>query len=250
MTATLAASGWLLPLADRPRAEVELYCFPHGGGGASVYRAWADHLPPFVAPYALALPGREHRAELPPATEAEPLVTAFTAALRGSTRPCALFGHSSGSLFATRVALALAEAGIPPVLLGVSAFPAAHLTGRALDVRARFRSDLEGTVLSLDAQAAAAFEDPAIRTAALSAVAADMILHSSYGESFTGNIGCPVSTFCGTSDPIITPPEMAEWAHFTTAPPTVHTYPGGHFYLREERANVVADLTWDLAAAL
>lgn len=246
----LIADTTLLRLADRPHAEADLYCFPHGGGGPSVYRGWADHLPAFVEPYALALPGREHRSSEPPATDPHEVVERVVAAILRSSRPYALFGHSSGSAFAAQVASELHRRGAaPPVLLGVSAFPAPHLTRRCDLIRHLFRNDLEGTVRLLDPQAAGAFTDPAVRAHALAAVAADVAFHSGYRyppEILT----CPIATFCGDADPVLEPAEMGEWAALTRAAVTHHTYPGDHFYLRDQRAPLVADLTWALSAAL
>ncbi|MEO5873519.1 MAG: alpha/beta fold hydrolase [Streptosporangiaceae bacterium] len=248
---TLAPSPLLLRLADRPYAEVNLYCFPHGGGGPSVFAGWAEHLPPFVEPYALALPGREQRAAEPAATSADSVIEEVVDLLRTSSRPYALFGHSSGSAFATQVALALRRAGCPaPVLLGVSAFPAPHLAARCQAVREMFQADLEGTVLRLDGHAADAFGDPEVRAHALAAVGADVIFHSSYRHPAAGTLDCPISTFCGEQDPVVDPVELTAWADLTRRDLISRSYPGGHFYLREQRAAMVADLVWDLAAEL
>lgn len=247
---TLAPSPWLRRLAERPYAEIDLYCFPHGGGGPSVFGGWSDHLPPFIEPYALALPGREHRLGEPAATAADSVIEEVLDVLRMSSRPYALFGHSSGSAFATQVALALQREGAPaPVLLGVSAFPAPHLATRCAAVREMFQADLEGTVLRLDRHAAAAFDDPAVKAQALAAVGADVVLHSSYRMPVAGVLDCPISTFCGEQDPVVDPVELREWASLTLGGLTAHRYPGGHFYLREQRATIVADLVWDLSAA-
>ena len=39
------SNGWLLRPGPRAQAKARLFCFPHAGVGASVYRLWPKGLP-------------------------------------------------------------------------------------------------------------------------------------------------------------------------------------------------------------
>ena len=56
---TPAMNDWLMCSRPRPDARVRLFCFPHAGAGASVYRRWPAGLPADVELWAIQAPGRE-----------------------------------------------------------------------------------------------------------------------------------------------------------------------------------------------
>lgn len=52
---------WVKRSKPNPQARLGLFCFPHAGVGASIFRDWANHLPGEVEVCAVQLPGREDR---------------------------------------------------------------------------------------------------------------------------------------------------------------------------------------------
>src|SRR2546423_15412499 len=105
MIGSPATDRWLPSVRPRPGAEVRLFCFPYAGGGASVFRAWADSLPSSVEVRPVQLPGRETRFREPAFTRLPPLVEALAESLRPYLdRPFAFFGHSLGALVAFELA--------------------------------------------------------------------------------------------------------------------------------------------------
>ena len=54
--------------------KTRLYCFPYGGAGASMYRAWGRSLPDWVEVVPVHFPGREHRIREAPHSFIEPVV--------------------------------------------------------------------------------------------------------------------------------------------------------------------------------
>src|SRR5580658_8558343 len=92
---------WLPYLKPRLAARVRLYCFPYAGGGASLFRAFADGLPAQVEVAAVQLPGREGRLREAPVPEMKRLVPLVADGLAPSPgRPFAFFGHSMGAAIA------------------------------------------------------------------------------------------------------------------------------------------------------
>ncbi|HJW11291.1 MAG TPA: alpha/beta fold hydrolase, partial [Albitalea sp.] len=108
----LPASPWLSRPQPRPHARARLYCFPHAGVGASVYRQWHAALPPEVEVCAVQLPGRENRLGEPALTRIADIVQALVLAIEPqSNLPFAFFGHSMGAVVAFELAHALARRG-------------------------------------------------------------------------------------------------------------------------------------------
>src|SRR5690242_10574830 len=53
--------GWTVRWQPAPGARLRLFCLPHAGGGAAVYRMWGKELGPEVEVIAIRPPGRESR---------------------------------------------------------------------------------------------------------------------------------------------------------------------------------------------
>src|SRR2546421_4243876 len=84
---------------------VRLFCFPHAGGGASVFRSWMPQLAPGIEVYSIQLPGREGRWLEPRLTRASDLIEALINALGPLFHPpFAFFGHSMGAFIAFELA--------------------------------------------------------------------------------------------------------------------------------------------------
>ena len=45
----------------KPRPRLRLFCLPYAGGGAALFRLWADNLPAEIEACPIFLPGRERR---------------------------------------------------------------------------------------------------------------------------------------------------------------------------------------------
>src|SRR5260370_30684479 len=107
---TTAVNPWMVRLAPREEARARLLCFPHAGGGTSLWRPWSTTpgLPAWVEVAAIQLPGHGTRSGEPLFTENEQLVEALVEALLPSIAKeglaMAFFGHSLGGLLAFAVA--------------------------------------------------------------------------------------------------------------------------------------------------
>src|SRR5262249_13687929 len=122
MIGPTARERWLACARPRPQADIRLFCFPYAGGGASVFRGWADGLPASVEVCPVQLPGRGTRFREPAFTRLPPLIEALAESLRPHLdRPFAFFGHSLGALVAFELARYLHQhQGREPVRLFVS----------------------------------------------------------------------------------------------------------------------------------
>src|SRR6476469_5354227 len=102
--ADVSGSWWTVPIR-RPSAELQLYCLPHAGGGASMLVPLAALLPEAIQLRAVLLPGREARFREPAHARMTSLVGALADALAPDpAERYALFGHSMGALVAYELA--------------------------------------------------------------------------------------------------------------------------------------------------
>ena len=232
------AGRWLVRREARPDAVVRLYCFPHGGGSPGEYVRWSDDLPD-VEVWGVQTPGHGSRLGEPPFTRLRPLVEALLRDASFET-PFAFFGHSLGALVAYEVARTLRALGRDqPELLFLSAYPAPHLP-RAAPV-AHLLPDPELLAI-LEQQAgelpAELRGDPELLRPVVSAFRADCELFETYRPPDDAPLDQPFVVLGGVDDHEATA-GLAEWRRYTTGSFELRLFPGGHFYLRDERQSVL-----------
>ena len=94
----IRSNPWVIVPRPSRELRLRLFCFPYGGGSASIFRAWPQHLPQEVEVCAIQFPGRGARLEEPPFTRLSPLVQTLSRVLRSYLNvPFAFFGHSLGA---------------------------------------------------------------------------------------------------------------------------------------------------------
>lgn len=149
MTAA-AFDSWIACRKPRLQARLRLFCFPYAGGGALIFRTWADGLPAEVEVCPVQLPGRGTRLMEPLFTQLLPLIQALSQALLPLLdKPFAFFGHSLGALVSFELARQLRrQYGVQPVRLFVSAGRAPQLPHRGLPVHALPEVDFFGGIAS------------------------------------------------------------------------------------------------------
>lgn len=217
---------------DRP-AAVRLVCFSYAGGTPSVYRDWSEHLGRHVQVVPVLLPGRGLRLRESPYTAMAPLAADAADALvrQGHAERCAFFGHSMGALLAYEVACELRDRfGREPLHLFASGSKAPHHygTGRnhALpdEELRRMVRDLGG--LGPDKTIGGSYLDrrlPILR--------ADLGACERYRWIPRRPLGCPVTAFSATDDPIAPLSQVDGWRDYTAGSFLRRHLTGDHFYL-------------------
>ncbi|MFE7183206.1 thioesterase II family protein [Streptomyces erythrochromogenes] len=233
---------WLRRFRDDNRCVTKLVCFPHAGGWANAYSTWPRRLPTDVGVLAVQYPGRADRDHDPFPSGLKTLADDIADALSRLTRHrLVLFGHSMGASVAHEVALRLQERGCPPTAFCVSGRRPPH----ALDGQRRFLGtdqEIIADIVRYDASRAPIFADPDLRDMFLPAIRADYRLVDGYRGGRRPPLVCPVYAYTGSDDPEVTPEQMQGWADTTDDAFRLRVLPGGHFYLRDEEAALLADL--------
>ena len=224
-----------------PRAILRLFCFPYGGGAARAYRPWTQGLPPEIDVCAIQLPGRGNRLREPPLTKmslAVELVGKEIVSLLD--RPYAFFGHSMGAILSFEVARLLRRGGRrSPTHLFVSGHPAPQIpytdpfTYNLPD--AEFIEELQrlnGTPMEV-------LEHPDMMRMMLPLLRADFESIQTYAYKHEPPLDCPITALGGLLDPEISRETLEPWREQTTAAFNLQLFPGDHFFLHTEQANVL-----------
>jgi medium-chain acyl-[acyl-carrier-protein] hydrolase len=110
--------------SDNSGVRLRLFCLPHAGGSALLYRPWLRMFPAGIDICPIELPGRGARLREPAFTRMSTLVDALAEVLEPLLSvPFAFFGHSMGAAIAFEAAKRLRRPG-GPVHLFASGRPA------------------------------------------------------------------------------------------------------------------------------
>ncbi|HEX8129278.1 MAG TPA: alpha/beta fold hydrolase [Pyrinomonadaceae bacterium] len=231
-------ASWFSSPRPNPRARLRLFCFPYAGGGAVIYRAWPEMLPPEIEISAAQLPGRGNRIKEAPYTALTPLVQATSEAiLPHLDRPFAFFGHSMGAMIAFELARHLRASGNPqPVHLFVSGRRAPQIP-RAPRVRydapePEFIEELR----ALEGTPPEVLSHPELMQLMLPLLRADFSVVHTYAYAPAPPLDCPITAIGGLQDEEANREQLEAWREHTNASFKARMLQGGHFFLNNERA--------------
>jgi len=237
-------------MRSSPFARVRLVCIPYAGGGPSSYAPWVRLLPEWIELRVLAPPGREHRYEEAPVRMMEDYLAPVVAEiLADDSLPIAVFGHSMGAVVGYELTQRLTRAGHPPTHLFLSgrAFPSdlpasspLHLQSDA-DLLRTIRTVYGGLPEELD-------EIPELLQKAQDLIRADLEVLERFQPDFSQVLDLPVTLLWAEGDPSAPASAMLDWKRITRAETAFHIFPGTHFYLLENPAEVVAVIVQRLAS--
>ncbi|WP_306323272.1 MULTISPECIES: thioesterase II family protein [unclassified Streptomyces] len=240
--------AWTAVWAPAPVTAPRLFCLPHTGGGASVYRHWALRLSPDIEVVSVRLPGRESRLRERPYDRLSELVPALVDAVAGQLdRPHAWFGHSMGALVAFEVCRELARRGLPqPVRLLVAGRRAPHLPSRSRPVHAAPAEELLAHLAELNGTPDELMGRPKVLAAVLPRLRADFAVSETYRFRPGPPLGTPITVLGGVADPEAHVPELRAWQAHTRADCPVRLFPGDHFFLHQDPEPVISTVAREL----
>lgn len=233
---------WVRPYRLTPMPRLRLACFAHAGGSASFFRDWSQHLPSDVDLLALQYPGREDRFNEPPVTHMAALAESAALALREyADAPLTLFGHSLGAALAYETALRLEDASAPLRHLFVSAHPAPHLQ-RGGKLHRGSDAALLDDIRRQDCAGSELLEDGDLRALFLPILRADYQVAETYRRQELTTLACPLDVLLGDRDEEVSSSEAQGWEIASRQHLVLKRFPGGHFYLIEQRCAVIEHL--------
>lgn len=229
--------------------HVSLLCLPCAGASATMYLRWRRLLPQWIKLVPVELPGRGARLGETLLEDFNALVAVLYAehgaAMQGHF---ALFGHSMGALLAWGLTQRLHADGRPlpqALLVSGSAAPSQRDPERFVDMDddAALLADLRkqgGTPEEF-------FASPDLVRMTLDTLAADYRVCQSFVPAGDAPLPLPLHVFAGRQDEI-EPWRMEAWSGETLSDDfTLNWFAGGHFFIRQQEAPMLAALTQRLA---
>ncbi|MEU6644642.1 thioesterase domain-containing protein [Saccharomonospora sp. NPDC046836] len=231
---------------------VNLFCFHHAGGTASVFRAWEGALPDGVTLRPVQLPGRENPAAALPYADLRSLIADLDAQLDDElAAPHAFFGHSMGALLAywllqRRMARA---ARLPEVFLA-AAYAAPHLTRPVLvgnDIDSVDDLTLAHRLRAIGGLPEDLLTRPEWLRVLLGSVRADLRLCADHRYIAAPPLPMPVFVFGGRHDPLVTLDQLDGWREHAADAFALDVLDGGHFLVQDRNAGLLPALGRRLA---
>jgi len=250
-----AGARWFLG-APPAGPRTQLICLPHGGGAASNYRSWLSALAADVDVRPVQLPGRENRRNEPFMVDMDRLVSELAdAVVAADVDDVALFGHSMGATIATRLCVALEERGRAVRGLFVSGHGGPGLLTKASDTELAHRMSalavetdegLWDIMNELGSLPDTVQQDKQLFEIFVPILRADYRLAE--GEILGAErVRAPITVLSGADDPLLDGVDLDRWTTMTGADCELFRFPGGHFYLIEQRAAVAGVIRRRLA---
>jgi medium-chain acyl-[acyl-carrier-protein] hydrolase len=238
MTVSSARNAWLFSTVPGAEARLRLFCFPHAGGGASMFQTWKRLFPADIEVCPVQLPGRENRLREPAMKSFGELAEALaTALLPYLDKPFAFFGHSMGSMVSFELTRYLRRQQLPlPQHLFVSAYRAPQLGFTKPWLHTMSEHDLVQTLLALEGTSREVLEDAELRQFLLPLIRSDFTACETYVYQPEEPLACPLDVFGGLRDQRAPRDVLAAWQEQTSSRFGLHMLPGGHFYLQEQPA--------------
>jgi medium-chain acyl-[acyl-carrier-protein] hydrolase len=246
------ADRWITRPRPLPRARLRLFCLAHAGGGASAFRGWPDVLPADVEVCPVQLPGRENRIGEKAFDRVEPLIEALADAVDGYLdRPFALFGHSNGALLSFELSRTLRARGRPgPVHLFPSGRRAPDLPADSAPIHTLPEAEFLADLQELGGLPPQLLEHRELLELLVPLLRADVSIHETYEFREQAPLECPFTAYGGLADVKVSRAQLEAWERHSTGPFTLRMFPGGHFYLQEDRDATLRTLSADLLSVV
>lgn len=242
---------WVIVHQARPHARLRLFCFPHAGGGASVFREWYRSLPEEIEVCAVQLPGRENRLRDQPIANMVDLIGQLSDVLEPALdRPYALFGHSMGALIAFEFARRSQQVQNAPLQLFLSGRNAPKIAypHELENPRHRLSKDaLIDELRLIHGTPTEILDNQELMAALLPTLRADFALVETYAYGKGQPLSCPIHAFGGDDDTFTSRAGLDSWAEETEGAFQADILPGDHFFIASQRPALLRHIARDLA---
>lgn len=242
-------SLWLRRPKPDPQAHLRLFCFPHAGGGASLFRSWPDALPPDIEICPVQLPGRESRLLEPSFSQLSPMVQTLTEVLHAYLSvPFAFFGHSLGALISFELTRQLRRQNNPgPVYLFISGCRAPQIPDPDPPIHQLPQSAFVRELHRLNGTPHEVLQNAELMQLVLPILRADFAVYETYIYANENPLDCPISVFGGLQDFKVGHDELLAWRDQTRGLFNLRMFPGDHFFLQSAQALLLRVISQDLS---
>ena len=245
---TRTASAWFQGSHTRGPIDLKLFCFPYAGGTASIYRNWADLLPPTVQVIPVELPGRGARLREPPFVSATALIDVLGEAIRPwLDTPFSFFGHSMGAVIAFELSRWLRRKyNLEPRTLFASGRRAPQTPDNEPATYDLPHDEFIEELSKLDGTPREVLEHAELMEIMVPLLRADFQLVQTYEYVAEAPLQCPIIAYSGLQDRYVTRDLLLPWKEQTISEFRLHMLPGDHFFLRSSQTPLLGLLAREL----
>ena len=239
-----SSDRWIIRYRKNEEAPLRLFCFSYAGGGASVFRTWADTLPLSVEVCCIQLPGRESRLGEPAYTRLVPLVEALADSIYPYLdRPFAFFCHSMGALICFELARQLRRThDRHPIRLCLGAFRAPQLANPNIKIY-HLPPEVFKVVLRADGIPDKVIQNEELMQAMMPIIRADYELCDTYIYREEPPLECPFSIFGGLEDVRISEADLEAWRIHSSASTSLSMLPGPHLFVHSAQDLLLKEIS-------
>ena len=247
-----SSSCWIVCLRPVAAPRMRLFCFPHGGGSAAIFKNWSTKLAQDIEVWAVELPGRGRRLLEPAAVRIDDIIAKLAEESRPYLgTPFAIFGHSLGALIAFEFARQLRSMDMAPVHLFMSGRHAPHV----LDPEPAISHLPNGEFVEAVRQRYQGVPEEILNDAEmmelwLPALRADISMSEAYHYEARSLLAFPITCFGGWEDHSASTAELSAWREQTSAAFKLRMFPGGHFFIDSAREALLESVGEDLEHSL
>lgn len=235
-----ATTPWLMPFSKEGNGRINLFYFPHAGGGASSFFQWARRLPNELNSYAIQLPGRETRLRETPIDNLPQVVEGLVGVLRPYlNKPFIFWGHSMGALLSYEVTRALAKQHIRPQRLIVSGYNAPHIPYADPHIHHLPQDEFMTALQELNGTPAEVLADEELRSLLLPLLRADFKLVEQYQPKTAVSLPVPITILNGDADEKTNREDLEAWQAHSTSPLELFEFSGDHFFIHHHQPDLV-----------
>jgi len=244
-------SPWFEHLARSEGPPFRLFCFPHAGGNAQVFRQWQQYFHGELDVYLVHLPGRGRRIGEPPFTRLSALIDVLAEQSECEMQDqFALYGHSMGALLSFELGRELFRRygrGPRQLFLSGCRAPQVHRS----EPRTFNLPDEEfiASVRRLNGTPDELLEDAETREIFLPALRADFEMVETYEYQSGQPLPCPLTVYGGLQDSDVAIESLRAWEAQTTATCKVRMFDGDHFFIHNSGTNFIQALRSDVLRA-
>lgn len=234
----LTFARWIKRSPGQPSRDATIV-FPHAGGAAAAYRAFASELARTGGDaFVLQYPQRADRLTHPaPATVEELAADLFAAGDWAELGPLRLFGHCMGAVIAFEFARVAERHGVEVRQLWVSASqaPTTIATSPRLPTA---DAEIVANMVDLGGTDPRLLADEDFVELLVRAVRADYLAFNRYACEPETRISADIHTLAGRDDHRVSQDMLAHWQSHTDGAFTLTVFDGGHFYINDHLDSV------------
>jgi surfactin synthase thioesterase subunit len=240
-------SKWIANHVKRPNPQIRLFTFPFAGGGPSIYRSWPQQISDSIEVISMHYPGRESRFSETPVHSMRELVEGICEAIDELLDlPFSFFGCSMGGVVAFETATEIKRiTGKQPEKFIVAAGKAPGYTVKN-PLHTMTDERLIETISSYGGIPEGVLKNRELLRLFLPVFRADFSVYETYQYDGEKRLDAPVMAYYGLEDRFVGEENVKLWASFTTRECRQRAFPGGHFFISQNRDLLIQSLQHDL----